>query len=161
MICLIFIAAELQNNQIKTVILIILYLHVFLVSCYFYFIFEVRYRKVKFVSGQELLPKALEILLSQEVLYQLSYPERIDLMRSILKGKDRTEISTLFLTGQIMYGVYFLPLIEDLKSDEILSAFLETSASGQIDGRQLDIINTNAELFCTYQNDNFEDYDQR
>lgn len=31
MICLIFIAAELQNNQIKTVILIILYLHVFLV----------------------------------------------------------------------------------------------------------------------------------
>lgn len=116
-----------------------------------------RYRKVKFVSGQELLPKALEILLSQEVLYQLSYPERIDLMRSILKEKDRTEISTLFLTGQIMYGVYFLPLIEDLKSDEILSAFLETSASGQIGGRQLDIINTNAELFCTYQNDNFED----
>ncbi|MCD7975625.1 MAG: hypothetical protein LUG51_00155 [Tannerellaceae bacterium] len=115
-----------------------------------------RYQKMQRLAGEDLLAKSYEIFfLQSEMLYQLSYPERIYAVQTILERKNKEKISTLFLMGRLMEGVFFPPLMEELERNQILKTFLETSAIDRLDDSFINKIVSNAEEFLVYKNEGY------
>lgn len=115
-----------------------------------------RYQNMERLASEDLLVKSYEIFFAQsEPSYQLSYPERKYAVQCILEKKNKNEVSTLFLMGRLMEGIFYPPLMEELERNQILKTFLETSAIDQLDDSFINKIVSNAEEFLVYKNEGY------